>query len=154
MCRIAHVFIRPCVLQCLQCGAVSCSELQCGALRTYSYAHVCYSVLQCGAVCCSVLQCVAVCCIAHIFRHHESRETGIWEERGGGGKEREYQRVGGEEGPGRTAGKTDEGGSVCFFLWSVGMPKANLVVECCTCCAFMRSSIVCTLCSRLWGGYD
>jgi len=38
----------------LQCGAVCCSVVQCGA-------EWC-SVLQCVAVCCRVVQCVAVCC--------------------------------------------------------------------------------------------
>jgi len=66
------------------------------------------------------------------MQYHGCWKKGGGGEGGGGGKERESPRVGGEEGPGRTAGKTDEGGSVCFFLWSVGMPKANLVVECFT----------------------
>jgi len=62
-----------------------------------------------------------------------AEKQGLWEERGGGGKERGPPGGGGKEGRGRTGGKTDEGGAVCFFLWSVGMPKAKLVVECFTC---------------------
>ena len=48
----------------LQCVAVCCSVVQCGAVwcSVLQCVAVCCSVLQCGAVWCSVLQCVAVCC--------------------------------------------------------------------------------------------
>jgi len=59
--------VRVCVATC---GAVGCSVMQGGALR---------SVVQCGAVwcsvCCSVLQCVAVCvavCCALSFMRLDS----------------------------------------------------------------------------------
>jgi len=48
----------------LQCVAVWCTVLQCGALCC-SVVHcvaVWCTVLQCGAVCCSVVHCVAVWC--------------------------------------------------------------------------------------------
>jgi len=38
----------------VQCGAVWCSVVQCGAVR--------FSVVQCGSVWCSAVQCGAVCC--------------------------------------------------------------------------------------------
>ena len=48
----------------LQCAALCCSVLQCGAVvvaqQFHEPRHFC--VLQCVAVCCSVLQCVAVRC--------------------------------------------------------------------------------------------
>jgi len=39
----------------VQCGAVCCSVVRCGA-------RLQYRVVQCGAEWCSLLQCVAVCC--------------------------------------------------------------------------------------------
>jgi len=52
--RLARRFLGNVSYKVLQCVAVWCSVLQCGA--------VCCSVVQCVAVWCSVLQCGAVCC--------------------------------------------------------------------------------------------
>ena len=55
-CSVVPTWLSLVQLNCfivMQCVAVSCSVLQCGAL--------CCSVLQCLAVSCSVLQCLAVC---------------------------------------------------------------------------------------------
>jgi len=56
----------------LQCGAVSCSELQCVAFFVgievlVEQVCLCCSVLQCGAVCCSKLQRGAVSCSGFAF---------------------------------------------------------------------------------------
>ena len=54
-----------------------------------------------------------------------AEKQGLWEERGGEGKERESPRVGGEDGPGRTAGKTDEGGQFVSFCGQLECPRQN-----------------------------
>ena len=59
----------------LQCAAVCCSVLQCGAvlcveggrhvgdlISLEGSSQVCCSILQCAVECCGVLQCGAVCC--------------------------------------------------------------------------------------------
>jgi len=51
------------VVSQVQCVAVCCSVLQCGAVvGRRSALFLSFSVLQCVAAWCSVLQCVAVCC--------------------------------------------------------------------------------------------
>jgi len=45
----------------VQCGAVLCSVVQCGAVTNLNLSD-CDGVVQCGAVLCSVVQCCAVRC--------------------------------------------------------------------------------------------
>jgi len=84
--------------------------MQCGALRTFSYTHVCYSVLQC----------VALRTYSYIMT---TEKQGLWEERGGGGKREEPRGGGGGEGQEGQQGKQMKGGQFVSFCGQLECPR-------------------------------